>query len=37
MNKEDFSSTQKIVWEDKSGYYDLLKDKVKTIIALRNK
>src|SRR4030043_635740 len=37
INEEDFSSTQKIVWDDKSSYYDLLKDKVKTIIARRNK
>jgi hypothetical protein len=37
MNEEDFNSTQKVIWDDKSKYYDMLKDKVKTIIARRNK
>jgi hypothetical protein len=37
MDEEDFNSTQKVIWDDKSQYYNMLKDKVKPVIARRNK
>jgi hypothetical protein len=36
-DEEDLNTTQKIIWNDKSQYYNMLKDKVKTVIASRNK